>query len=108
MKTITTLAIAALFAGTLAGAEVITKGGAAQLAKAPYTRTATPAPAAMSCPNCKSDLVTMNVPTFKGSAPTTATVERHACPNCETKLVTSGHGKAKVETATHSCGGCKS
>jgi len=108
MKTITTLAIVALFATTVAGAEVITKGGAAQLAKAPYSPTATTAPAAMPCPNCKSQFVTVTAPTFKGSAPSTATVERHACPNCETKLVTSGHGKAKVETATHSCGGCKS
>jgi uncharacterized protein with PIN domain len=108
MKTITTLAIAALFATTVAGAEVITKGGAAQLAKAPYTRTETAAPAVMPCPNCKSEFATVTAPTFKGSAPATATVERHACSNCQTKMVTSGHGKAKVETAAHSCGGCKS
>jgi len=62
MKTITTLAIAVLFATAVAGAEVITKGGAAQLAKASYTRTETPAPAAMSSPSCKSELVTVTVP----------------------------------------------
>ena len=108
MKTIVTLAIVALFAATAAHAEVITKGGATGLMKAPNTRTEAPIAAAMSCSKCKSEFVSLTVPTFKGTAPATATVERHACASCGNTWVTSGHGKAKVETAVHTCGSCKS
>lgn len=107
MKTIITLTIAALFAGAAARAEVTTKGGAAQLAKAPYTPPTTSAPAAMPCPNCKSEFVGVNTPTTKGTAPATAMAVRHACPKCGTKWITSGHGKGKQETAVHSCPNCK-
>ena len=108
MKTIVTLAIVALLAATAARAEVITKGGAARLMKAPNIRTEAPPAAAMVCLKCKSEFVSVTVPTFKGTAPATTTVERHACASCGTKWVTSGHGKAKVETAVHTCGDCKS
>jgi hypothetical protein len=108
MKTIVTLAIVALFAATAARAEVITKGGAAGLMKAPNIQTEAPAAVAMLCPKCKSEFASVTVPTFKGTAPATATVERHACAGCGNKWITSGHGKAKVETAVHTCGGCKS
>jgi len=108
MKTIITLAIVALFAATAARAEVITKGGAAGLMKAPNIRTEAPVAVAMLCPKCKSEFASVTVPTFKGTAPVTATVERHACASCGNKWVTSGHGKAKVETAVHTCGDCKS
>ena len=107
MKSIVTLAIAALFAATAARAEVITKGGAAGLMKAPGIRTEAPA-AAMLCSNCKSEFVSVKVPAFKGTAPARATVERHACASCGTKWVTTGHGKAKVQRAVHTCDGCKS
>ena len=107
MKTITTLAIAALFATTVAGAEVITKGGAAGLMKAPSVRTETPVSAAMPCPKCKSEFVEVKVPASKGTPPTTTTVVRHACPDCGTKWVSSGHGKGKQETAVHTCPKCK-
>lgn len=107
MKTITTLAITALFATTVAGAEVITKGGAAQLAKAPYSPTATTAPAAMPCPKCKSEFVTVNVAASKGTAPTATTVVRHVCPDCGTQWVRSGHGKGNQDSAVHTCSKCK-
>ena len=74
MKTIITLSIAALFAATAASADVITKGGAAGLMKAPSVRTETPAPAAMACPKCKSEFVAVDVPASKGTAATTTTV----------------------------------
>jgi hypothetical protein len=51
--------------------------------------------------------VRVKVPTFKGSTPETALVERHACASCGTKWATTGHGKAKVDVAVHTCGGCK-
>ena len=106
MKTIVTLAIAALFAATAARAEVITKGGASALLKGPAVKVGAPA-AAMKCALCKSEFVTVKTPAFKGTAPATATLERHACAACSNKWVTTGHGKAKVEVAVHTCGGCK-
>lgn len=107
MKTTITLAIVALLAATAARAEVITKGGASGLMKAPaLVRTETPAPA-MRCAACTSEYVTVRLPTFKGTVPETAIVERHACKTCGTKWVTTGHGKAKVEVAQHTCGACK-
>jgi hypothetical protein len=109
MKTIVTLAIVALFAATVAGAEVVTKGGATGLMKASNIRTEAPIAAAMLCSKCKSEFASVTVPAFKGTtAAATATVERHACAGCGNKWVTSGHGKAKVETAVHTCGDCKS
>ena len=105
MKTIITLAIVALFAATAARAEVITKGGASALMKAPAVKTGAPI-AAMKCALCKSEFVTVKAPAFKGTAPAAATLERHACASCGNKWVTIGHGKAKVEVAVHTCGGC--
>ena len=107
MKTIITLAIAVLFAATAARAEVITKGGAGGLFKGPSVRADTAAPAAMLCAKCTSEFVTRTAPAFKGTAPVVSTVERHACASCGTRWVTTGHGKAKVETAVHTCAGCK-
>ena len=108
MKTIITLAIAALISATALQAEVITKGGASELAKAPVVKAGVNAVMTKSCANCKSEFAKVATPNFKGSAPTTSTVEKHACASCGTKWVTTGHGKAKVETAAHTCGGCKS
>lgn len=105
MKTIVTLTIIALFAATAARAEVITKGGASALLKVSPVKTEAAAPA-MKCAMCKSEFVTAKTPSFKGTAPTAVTVERHACVSCGNKWVTSGHGKAKVEVAVHTCGGC--
>jgi hypothetical protein len=104
MKTIITLAAAALFSGTVAWAEVSTKGGASQLMTLPPTGTSQPK-AAMKCALCKSEFVRVNVPTFKGS-PTSVLVERHGCQTCDSKVVTTGHGKAKVTVTRHSCGKC--
>lgn len=111
MKTIVTLAIIALFAATATAAhtDVITKGGAAKLMKAPTVQTGTPALAApMNCPKCKSEFVSVTIPRDKSTPPSTVMVERHACPTCVNKWVTIGHGKAKVLTTVHTCGGCKS
>jgi hypothetical protein len=105
MKTIVILAIGALFAATAARAEVITKGGASALLKASPVKAEAAAPA-MKCAMCKSEFVTVKTPAFKGSSPTSVTVERHACVSCGTKWVTSGNGKAKTEVAVHTCGGC--
>jgi hypothetical protein len=105
MKTIVTLTIVALFAATAARAEVITKGGASALLKAPVVKTEA-APPAMKCAMCKSEFVTIKASSFKGTTPTSVLVERHACTSCGNKWVTSGHGKAKVELAVHTCGGC--
>jgi len=105
MKTIITLAIAALLSATAARAEVITKGGASALMKAPAVNAGAPI-AAMKCALCKSEFVTVNTPAFKGTAPAAATLERHPCASCGNKWITTGHGKAKVEVAKHTCGGC--
>ena len=105
MKTIVTLAIVALFAATAARAEVITKGGASALLKAPAVNAGAAA-TAMKCALCKSEFVTVKTPAFKGTAPAAATLERHACASCGTKWVASGHGKAKIDVAVHTCGGC--
>ena len=104
MKTIVTLAIVALFAATAARADVITKGSASSLTKAPAAKTGAPV-AAMKCALCKSEFVGVKVPSFKGS-PSSVTVERHACASCGNKWVTTGHGKAKADVAVHTCGGC--
>lgn len=106
MKTIITLAIVALLSATAARADVITKGGASGLMKAPTVKAGTPA-AAMKCALCKSEFITVKVPASKGSVPATSLIERHACASCGTKWVTTGHGKAKAEVAVHTCGGCK-
>jgi hypothetical protein len=108
MKTILTLAVAVFLSATVAHAEVIAKGGATGLFKGTVVRAEKPAPAAMSCANCKSEFATLKVPAFKGTAPAQATVERHACAACGTKWVATGHGKAKAEKAIHTCAGCKS
>ena len=106
MKTkLITAVILAFFATTVARAEVIFKGGASGLMKAPVTRAEKAAPA-MNCAPCKSEFVTVKVPTFKGTVPATALIERHACASCGTKWLTTGHGKAKVDVAVHTCGGC--
>ena len=108
MKTTITLAIVALLAATAARAEVITKGGAAGLMNAPALVPIAKAAPAMKCAACTSEFVTVKVPTFKGTVPETAIAERHACKTCGTKWVTTGHGKAKVEAAVHTCRDCKS
>ena len=105
MKTIITLAIAGLFAATAGRAEVITKGGASALLKAPAVKAGSPV-AAMKCARCKSEFVTVKTSAFKGTAPTVAPAERHACASCGNNWITTGHGKAKVEVAVHTCGGC--
>ena len=104
MKTIITLTIVALLSATAARADVITKGGGSAPLRAPTVKAATPA-ATMKCALCKSEFVSVKVPSFKGS-PSSVTVERHACASCGNKWVTSGDGKAKVEVAKHTCGGC--
>lgn len=65
MKTIITLAIAALISATAARAEVITKGGASALLKAPAVKAGTPV-AAVKCATCKSEFLTTKLVTFKG------------------------------------------
>jgi hypothetical protein len=105
MKTIITLAIAALLSATAARAEVITKGGASALLKAPAPPAAAAAPV-MKCALCKSTFETVKAPVFKGSAPATTILERHACASCGTKWIAKGYGKAKVEVPVHTCGGC--
>ncbi len=81
------------------------KGGATQLMR--------PAPVAppsdykpMSCGMCKSDWTTRAEVTTKGTAPVTALVEKHLCSGCATKIETVGHGKAKLDVATHKCTSC--
>lgn len=103
-----TLTVLALFTAVGARSEVVTKGGATQLLPTSTVRATAPAAPAMSCPACKSEFATVTAPTFKGTERATATIERHACLDCGTKWVTTGHGKAKVETAVHTCRGCKS
>ena len=105
MKTIVALTILALFAATAARADVITKGGASALLKTSAVKAESAAPA-MKCAMCKSEFVTVTAPSFKGSTPGSIIIERHACVSCGNKWVTSGHGKAKVELAVHTCGGC--
>jgi hypothetical protein len=105
MKTILTLAIVALLSATAARAEVLTKGGASALMRLPPVKGGTPV-AAMKCATCKSEFVAVKVPTFKGTTAATAMVERHGCNSCGNKWVTTGHGKAKVNAAVHTCGGC--
>ena len=104
MKTIVTLTAAALLGGTIAWAQVPTKGGASKLINPPAAGSAKPA-GTMSCALCKSEFVRVNVPSFKGS-PTSVLAERHACKSCDTKVVTTGHGKAKVSRPSHVCGSC--
>src|ERR1043166_9306106 len=105
MKTIITLVIATLISATAVRADVISKDGASALSKAPAVRAEASAPA-MKCATCKSEFVTIKAPVFKGTAPTTAILERHACTSCGTKWVTTGNGKARTEVAVHTCGGC--
>jgi len=104
MKTIVTLAVA-LLSGTVAWAEVSTKGGATQLMSPPPAGSSQ-SKAAMKCALCKSEFVRVNVPSFKGS-PTSVLVERHGCKSCDSKMATTGHGKAKVSTTRHTCGNCQ-
>ena len=106
MKTkLMTAVIVAFFATAVARADIVFKGGAAGLMKAPTVDTGKAAPA-MKCAICKSEFGTVKVPAFKATTPKTAVVERHACTSCGTKWVTIGHGKAKVDLAAHTCGGC--
>lgn len=109
MKSYLAIGLVTMLAATAARAEVMTKGGAAGLFNAPATRSAATAIPRSGCGACcKSEFRTLTVPTFKGTTPRTVTVENHACPNCGTEWVSSGHGKARTETAVHACGGCKS
>jgi len=106
MKIISTLAAIGLLAAMSGNAEVLTKGGATKLMTGPVVRPGAPTTAAMKCAACKSEYVTVKIPTFKGTVPQTATFERHGCNSCDTKWVTTGHGKAKVQTAVHGCANC--
>ncbi len=112
MKAITTtitIAMATFIAATAAFADITAKGGATALSKGTVVQPGNAAPAAaMNCPKCKSQMATVAVPGFKANEPKMATIQRHGCGDCGTKWVTTGHGKAKVETAVHTCGGCKS
>ncbi len=105
MKTILITTLVFLSATFAARAEVITKSGAMALTRIPVTAKAN-APAAMNCQMCKSRFATVTATTHKGTAPATATVERHGCAGCVTHFITTGHGKAKVELAVHACQGC--
>ena len=107
MKQIITIAVATLVVAFAAQAEVVTKGGAAGLVKSPAVRSEAPAAKTMGCTMCKSEFAKVPALTFKGTAPAAVTVERHECPTCGTKWVSTGHGKAKVESAVHTCGSCK-
>lgn len=106
MKTIVTLAIVALIGAASAHAEVLTKGGATKLFRVPPTQSGITAATVMKCGTCKSEFVRIALPTFKGTVAGTSIVERHACASCGSKWIATGHGKAKVNTAVHTCGGC--
>jgi hypothetical protein len=105
MKTMLITTLVLLAATFAARAEVITKGGATALTRTPIVASAN-AHAAMNCPMCKSEFISVATTTHKGTAPVVTTVERHACAGCVTRIVTSGHGKAKAEVAVHACLGC--
>lgn len=60
--------------------------------------------AAMSCSQCQDSTVTITErPTKTGAKPNSYTVARHECPGCKNTVATSGHGKAAVQTVTHTC-----
>ena len=105
MKTILTTALVAVVIALGVRADVISKGGASALVKAPAVSTEA-APTPMKCGMCKSEFATVQTPASKGTAPTASTVEKHGCASCVTTFNTTGHGKAKVETAVHGCNGC--
>ncbi len=102
MKTILTLTVVALIS-VAASAEVTTKGGASGLMRVPAVKKGAPV-AEMKCALCKSEFVSVKVPSFKGS-PSSVIVERHGCASCSNEWVTTGHGKAKTVVAVHTC--CK-
>ena len=69
----------------------------------------------MTCMNCNDKVVQTraNLATKGGGAMTllakgipTRDVSTHQCEACGTKWTLSGHGKAKVRTATHTCASC--
>jgi len=105
MKTIITTALIALAVTFGTRAEVVSKGGASALLQAPTVRAGAALPA-MKCNMCKSEFATMKTPVSKGTTPAISTIEIHRCASCVTTFTTTGHGKAKIETAVHGCNGC--
>ena len=107
MKQIITLAIIAAFAAALtATAEIQSaKGGANQLLNTsvgPATSVeSAPAPA-MACPKCGT-VRTTHANVSRGGVMEYCTAEQHVCPGCSTRIGTTGDGKARTDSVTHTC-----
>ena len=62
----------------------------------------------MSCPKCKTIMVTYVETEPKGHVTRTTAGEQHLCPGCKGKLVTKGHGKNAKTEYVHVCAKCGS
>lgn len=108
-----TLALAVLggASSSLKAGEIATgKGGATRLLElsgrlvTPKVELAASKP--MSCAKCKDEYVTRVDRTARGANKTTITVANHLCGGCNNEWIVSGHGKAKISTAAHTCTSC--
>lgn len=78
--------------------------GATMLLQSKAAPAATAEAGVMSCSKCKDSVVTITErPTKTGAKANTYTVTRHECPGCKNTVALSGHGKAAVQTAGHTC-----
>ena len=74
------------------------------LARASATVSTQPStPDAHSCMKCTDTQATVVDKATKGPNHATSQTVRHDCATCDTKITTEGVGKAKRDTATHSC-----
>ena len=58
----------------------------------------------MECAKCSTEQKVVVVRDNRGGVVRSVPTAIHSCPSCKTTAILVGHGKAKVESRTHSCG----
>ena len=84
------------------------KGAQLQIGETPAQVQALPpldqTGASVNCPACTNAVKPFATSDGRGAFVKTGVTVTHLCPACKTTIATTGAGKAKVETAVHTCG----
>ena len=106
MKTITKLAMIPMAVLSLVVVSIASEKGAEKLAGSRPVVPGKSSTATMSaCGNCTRASYTSVDFSQRGAVKESKTVSGSMAPNCEDRLIATGHGKGKVETVEHRCGG---
>ncbi len=105
MKTTSTV-VAVLIAGlSLVAVSLASEKGAEKLTGARPFVSGTPSASTMNCGKCTRAPYKSVDLSARGTIKDSKTVIGSMAPNCEDRLIATGHGKGKVETVVHRCGG---